>query len=72
MSKQNPWKSAVGSIIDKSGMHYSSGPPEATAFIEKPTYSFTIDGVDRKATDVCAEYLGLLDRMVEEFKRDHP
>ena len=37
-----------------------------------PSYSFTIDGVDRKVTEACGEYLALLQRMVAEFQADLP
>jgi hypothetical protein len=40
--------------------------------IVKPTYNFTISGVERKATEVCGEYLALLVGMLEKFKADHP
>jgi hypothetical protein len=45
-------------------------PPSAT--IKTPTYNFTIDGAERKATDACDEYLSLLEQMVAKFKADHP
>ena len=35
-----------------------------------PTYYFTIDGTERKATDACEEYLALLIQMVAKFKSD--
>jgi hypothetical protein len=47
-----------------------SNIPPATLY--RPTYSFTIDGTDRKATVVCREYLALLLRMVAQFAADHP
>jgi hypothetical protein len=40
------------------------------AIIPVLAYSFTIDGAERNATDVCAEYLSLLERMVEAFRAD--
>jgi hypothetical protein len=39
---------------------------------DKPTYYFTIGGVERKATEACVEYLELLQRMVTQFETDHP
>ena len=35
-----------------------------------PSYSFTIDGADRKVTEACGAYLALLQRMVAEFQAD--
>jgi hypothetical protein len=58
---------------DKSGTLFVSGPPDMPgAIIQRPAYSFTIAGIERKATEVCDEYLALLVRMVEKFKTDHP
>src|SRR5712671_6534625 len=36
--------------------------------IFRPSYSFTIDGADCKATEACRKYLALLQRMVTEFE----
>lgn len=44
-------------------------PPSAV--IRTPTYNFTIDSRERKATDACGDYLALLERMVAKFKADH-
>jgi len=54
------------------GVHYVTGPPgvEPLATILIPTYSFTVDGTERNAAESCAAYLGLLDRMVAEYKSD--
>jgi len=38
----------------------------------KPIYDFTIDGAGREATQACADYLTLLQRMVSQFEADHP
>jgi hypothetical protein len=46
-------------------------PGERDTVVYKPTYFFRIEGTERKATDVCAEYLALLKRMVTQFKADH-
>jgi hypothetical protein len=55
------------------GMVTISGPPGmAPAVLYRPTYSFNIDGVERKATEACATYLALLRRMVAEFAAAHP
>jgi len=50
------------------------GPPGMpSAVLSKPTYhSFTIDGAERKATEACADYLALLQKMVKEFDAAHP
>ena len=54
------------------GIHTVSGPPGTTATIRSNEYNFTINGVERKATEVCADYLALLQRMVTQFEADHP
>jgi hypothetical protein len=56
-----------------SGTMYITGPPGVSplAVIRTPTYTFTIAGNERKAVDVCGEYLTLLERMVAKFKCDH-
>jgi hypothetical protein len=62
-----------GSHTDDSGTTEVFGPPGMSpAYIIKPAYSFTIAGIERKATEACAEYLALLARMVAEFKAAHP
>jgi hypothetical protein len=61
------------SYSDSSGTLYVFAPPGTPpAIVHKPAYFFTIDGTDRKATETCAKYLGLLDRMVAKFKADNP
>jgi hypothetical protein len=58
---------------DRSGTVEVFGPPGMPpAEIYKPAYTFTIDGTERKATEACAEYVALLERMVAQFKADHP
>jgi len=47
-------------------------PRMAPAVVYKPTYNFTIDGAERKATEACATYLSLLQKMVAQFEADHP
>jgi hypothetical protein len=55
------------------GMVTINGPPGmAPAVLYRPTYSFNIDAVERKATEACATYLALLRRMVAEFAAAHP
>jgi hypothetical protein len=43
----------------------------AGAVIHKSTYNYTINGAERKATEACAEHLGLLRKMVTEFEAAH-
>ena len=51
-----------------SGSSEHIGPPDAPpAIIPTPAYYFTIDGVERKATEACGEYLALLEQMVAAF-----
>jgi len=58
---------------DPSGTCYVSAPPGTPRpVLHRPAYYFTIDGIERRATEACAEYLGLLDRMVAQFQADHP
>ena len=66
---------------DKSGtlytsqapaLHLSKQLPIPRAIISKPTYAFTVGGTERKATEACAEYLALLDQMVQKFKAENP
>jgi hypothetical protein len=40
--------------------------------MHKPSWSLTIEGTERSVVDACVEYLTLLDRMVDQFKADHP
>jgi hypothetical protein len=47
-------------------------PDRPPALIRKQTYNFTIDGVEQRATEACAAYLALLQRMVAKFEADHP
>jgi hypothetical protein len=48
------------------------GPPGVFPLvtIRTPAYYFTIDGIERKATEACGEYLALLEQMVAAFKAD--
>jgi hypothetical protein len=48
------------------------GMESAAAVVYKPTYSFHIDGADRKVTEACATHLALLQRMVAQFEADRP
>jgi hypothetical protein len=68
-----------GTYADKSGTVTISAPPlvlggpqqnPSAAFVIKPTYNFTVDGVERKATEACGEYLVLLERMLKKFEAD--
>ncbi len=54
------------------GMVTVGGRPDMPpVLIRKQTYNFTIDGVERGATEACAAYLALLQRMVADFESDH-
>jgi hypothetical protein len=53
-------------------MHVTGAPGFDRVTIHAPGYYFTIDDVERKATEACEEYLGLLQQMVAAFKADHP
>jgi hypothetical protein len=54
---------------------------EVVAFVRLPEarpgaiaaseYYFPIDGVERRATEACTEYIGLLRAMVAKFQTDH-
>jgi hypothetical protein len=67
------------SYSDRSGTVQAFGSPSVllalginpTAVIYKETYSFKIDGKQRKATEVCHDYLASLQRMVMQFETDH-
>jgi hypothetical protein len=76
--KNDEIKVGVGGVYsDDSGTLYSMGsniPGSGMggAFVRKPHYYFTVDGVERDVTEVCAEYLALLERMAAQFKADNP
>jgi hypothetical protein len=63
-----------GSYSDKSGTLTVMGSPsvllgtDTGATISMPQYSFDICGVKRRVTEVCAEYLNLLEQMVAHYK----
>jgi hypothetical protein len=56
--------------VDKTGRFETiRAPGTEPSYVENSEeYHFTIEKVDRKVTEVCGEYLALLDRMVAEFK----
>jgi hypothetical protein len=63
----------IGSHRTNEGLIEISGPPGTPpAVVYRPTYSFTIDGTERKATEACRGYLALLQRMVTEFEVANP
>jgi hypothetical protein len=63
----------IGTHHVDGGMITISGPPGMPpAVVDKRTFNFTIDGAVRKATEACADYLALLQRMVARFEADHP
>jgi hypothetical protein len=51
-------------------MDITGAPGFARVTIQAPAYDFTINGVERKATEACEEYLALLEQMVVAFKTD--
>ena len=63
-----------GSYSDKSGTLTVMGSPgvllgtDTGATISMPQYSFDTRGAKRRVTEVCAEYLKLLEQMVAEYK----
>jgi len=66
------------SYSDRSGTVEAFGSPscllgtDTAVVIRKPTYYLTIDGAERGATEACAAYLALLQRMVAQFEADYP
>ena len=72
--------SGSGRSVGQQGVEIGTPPtPDGTIIIgghpitaDRPRYSFTIDGVDRKVTEACGAYLALLQRMVAEFQADSP
>jgi hypothetical protein len=66
-------KFGIGTHHVDGGIVTISGPPGMEpAVAYRPTYSFTINGTDRKVTEACAAHLALLRRMVAEFEAGHP
>jgi hypothetical protein len=63
----------AGTHTFASGTMEVFGPPDVSplAVIRTPAYTFTISGTNRKAVDVCGEYLTLLDQMIAKFKSDY-
>ena len=67
-----------GSYTDKSGTATVMGSPsvligaDTAATISTPQYFFNIDGEKRLVTEVCAEYLSLLEQMAADYKTDTP
>lgn len=75
--KMKEIKVGVGdSHRDKSGILSAMGSPgcligaDTSATIRVPQYFFDIDGIERPVTEVCAEYLALLEQMVADYKTD--
>jgi hypothetical protein len=46
--------------------------PYPAATLQKPRYTFTIDGVEREAAEACAAYLELVKQKVARFIADGP
>src|SRR6516225_4445180 len=51
-------------------MDVTGAPGFARVTIHAPGYYFTIEGVERRATEACGEYLALLEQMVAAFRTD--
>jgi hypothetical protein len=49
-------------------MYVTGAPGFSQVTIPTPAYYFPIDGIERKATEACGEYLRLLEQMVADFK----
>jgi hypothetical protein len=53
--------------------HYVAGPPDMEPVaVDRPTFTFTIAGIERKVTEASAAYLALLQRMAAQFEVDRP
>jgi hypothetical protein len=65
-----------GSYSDKSGTLESWGAPspligvDTGATIYVPQYFFDMDGTERPVTEVCGEYLRVLEQMVAQYEVD--
>jgi hypothetical protein len=60
-------------IADQPATTTVTGPPGVFSLAAaKRDYLIKIDGIPHKVTDACAEYLGVLKKMVAAFKADHP
>jgi hypothetical protein len=63
-----------GSYSDQSGTLKNWGSPsplmgvDLRATISKPQYVFDVSGTERPVTEMCAEYLTVLEQMVAKFK----
>jgi hypothetical protein len=57
-----------GSTLRVSGIPKVLSGIDPAVVAYKPTYSYTIDGTERKVTEACIEHLGLLRQMVTEFE----
>jgi hypothetical protein len=68
VSSGDTYSDSSGTLTVSSSFLLGNDP----AVIRKPSYSFTIEGAERIATEACEEYLELLERMVAEFKADYP
>jgi hypothetical protein len=61
-----------GGTLTIGGIPRTLSGIDPAAVLYRPTYSFTIDGTDRKVTEVCGTHLALLQQMVAEFEAAHP
>jgi hypothetical protein len=62
-------KLGVGTHYTPEGVITIFGPPDTFSTCWRPTYKFVMkDGIERKVTDVCGEYLWLRQQMITEFQ----
>jgi hypothetical protein len=65
-----------GSYSDKSGTLQSWGSPSPSVGVDTRTtvhlsqHFFDVDGTERPVTEVCAEYLTVLEQMVAQYEAD--
>ncbi len=63
----------LGNSLIDGGTVFVSGPPGMEPPVTyRPTYTFSIDGAERKVTEACTANLRLLQRMVVQFETDRP
>jgi hypothetical protein len=60
-----------GGTITVGGIPAPLSGVKPTVTLYRPTYSFSINGVDRKVTEASVKYLALLQRMVAQFEAEH-
>jgi hypothetical protein len=58
--------------LEVSGVPVTLGGSGPRATVYKPSYTFTINGIERGATEVCDAYLNLLKQMIASLKATNP